>query len=150
MLVLGLDPGIAKFGYGIVRHERGGIAFVTAGVLTTSARTDTPARLADISSGITALLDQYPVDRIMLERLVPGPGRNLGVVAEARGMALALAGARGIPVTEESPRAVKSLITRHGSATKLQMRRTVQRLLGTSELLAADAADALALAILGK
>ena len=147
MLVLGLDPGIAKFGYGLVAHERGSIRMVDAGVLLTPAHQPAAERLAVIGTGITALLNRHTPDMVVIERLIPGPGRNLGAVAEARGVALYLAGLRKLPVAEESARAVKALTTRHGGATKLQMRKTVQRLLQLPELPSPDAADALAIAL---
>ena len=150
MLILGLDPGIAKFGYGYVLHSKGSVSFVDAGTITTSSETDSEKRLAEISTAIQNLLSQQKPDTVVIERLIPGPNRNLGRVFEARGVALSLIGLHDIPVSEESPKAVKALITRHGSATKQQMRKTVQRLLNMKELPSPDAADALALAILGR
>ena len=150
MLILGLDPGIAKFGYGYVLHSGGSVSFVDAGTITTSPETETAERLAEISTAIQDLLSKQKPDAVVIERLIPGPNRNLGRVFEARGVALSLVGLHNIPISEESPKAVKSLTTRHGSATKQQMRKTVQRLLNMKELPLPDAADALAMAILGR
>ena len=148
MIILGLDPGIAKFGWGVLRKESGALAYQDAGVITTPANTPTSQRLLTLSRELHKVIESHSPKRAVVERLVPGPNRNLGVVAEARGVALLLLGEFSIPYSEESPKAVKSVATRHGAATKMQIRRTVQKLLGMNELPPADAADALALAML--
>lgn len=150
MIALGVDPGIAKFGYGCVRHERGTLAYVDAGVITTSPRDPVSERLAAIAENFEAALTRLSPDVAVVERLIPAAGRNLGAVMEVRGVVLLLLTKRGIRIFEESPKTVKALTTRHGSATKAQMRKTVQRLLDIPALPPADAADALALAILAK
>ena len=150
MLVLGLDPGIAKFGYGYVLHDGGSVSFVEAGTITTSPETAPEKRLAEISTYLQELLSKNLPDVVVIESLIPGPNRNMGRVFEARGVALSLLGMLNLPVFEESPKTVKLLITRYGSATKQQMRKTVQRLLDMPNLPMPDAADALALAILGR
>ena len=150
MLVLGLDPGIAKFGYGYVEHEHGKIHFIDAGVVKTPASETLALRLATIQESLSVLLTRRLPDRVVIERLVPAPGRSLIGVAEARGVALALIGQHKLPVSEESPKAVKMLATRYGGATKMQMRLTIQKLLYMEDLPPADAADALALAALGR
>lgn len=148
MIILGLDPGIAKFGYGVLQKQAGKLTFEDAGVITTPANTPTSERLLALSRELREVFHKHSPERAVIERLVPGPERNLGVVAEARGVALLLLGEFSVPYTEESPKVVKSVATRHGAATKMQIRRTVQKLLGMDELPPADAADALALAMI--
>lgn len=149
MIILGIDPGLAKLGYGVITYAGGDLRYLDAGVLTTPPSLPTPQRLAMLMDRLEEHCNHRKPARIVLERLFPGPHRNLGKVAEVRGIALLLAGRRGIPVLETSPKAIKTLLTRYGSAEKMQMRRTVQRILGMPELPPADAADALALAISG-
>lgn len=149
MIVLGIDPGLAKFGYGLVAYERGGIRYCEAGCITTPATAPVADRLVIIARELARVLDARRPNRIILERLIPGPNRNLGKVAEVRGVVLLASGERRIPVEEISPKALKVLTTRSGDAGKMQMCKTVQRLLGLRELPSADTADALALAILG-
>ena len=150
MIVLGLDPGIANFGYGVVQHSGGNVSYLVAGVVKTPADSPTSDRLVTIAATLRSVIEEHRPEQVVIERLVPGPQRNLGTVSEARGAALLVIGEAELPYTEESPKAVKALTTRHGSATKLQIRKTIQRLLGMEELPPADAADALALAILGR
>ena len=150
MKILGLDPGIARFGYGVVTRTHGTFSYVAAGVIHTPAGDPLPLRLATIEKTLVGVIAEHDPGCAVIERLVPGPGRTLSGVAEARGVALLLLGKENIPVTEESPKAVKALTTRHGAATKMQMRKTIQRLLMMDSLPPADAADALALAVLGR
>lgn len=150
MIVLGLDPGIARCGYGVVRHAHGTVEHVRSGVVTTTPKDTTATRLLIIDNALSSIFKEYAPDTVVIERLIPGPNRNLGVVSEVRGVLLLLIAQAGIPYSEESPKAVKLLTTRYGSATKMQMRRTIQKLLSMDTLPAADAADALALALLGR
>lgn len=148
MIILGLDPGIAKFGFGVLEKQSGKLTFLNAGVITTPAGEDPAQRLFTLSNALRDVFERYHPERAVIERLIPGVQKNLGVVAEARGVALMLLAEFSVPYTEESPKAVKAVATRHGAATKMQVRRTIQKLLNTSELLPADAADAVALAML--
>ena len=149
MVIFGIDPGLAKLGYGVIAYAGGDLRYLDAGVLTTPPSIPTSQRLAMLMDQLEKRCNHRKPARIVLERLFPGPHRNLGKVAEVRGVALLLAGRMNIPVLETSPRAIKTLLTRYGGAEKMQMRRTVQRILRMPELPPADAADALALAISG-
>ncbi len=149
MIVLGLDPGIAKFGYGVLSREHGVVSYVDAGVIKTPSSDSTAVRLAALEAELSLVFQKHKISHVVIERLIPGPHRNLGVVSEARGVALLLIGQHKLPYSERSPKTVKLLITRHGAATKMQMRLTMQRLLQMEALPLPDAADALALALLG-
>jgi crossover junction endodeoxyribonuclease RuvC len=149
MVILGIDPGIAKLGYAVISREGEVFSIIDSGVFTTPPTLTTTLRLATIADHLTKLCERVRPDRIILERLIPGPHRNLGKVAEVRGVVLLIAGQRDIPVEEVFPTALKLSTTRTGAATKMQMRRTVQRLLGLPKLPPPDTADALALALLG-
>jgi len=149
IVILGIDPGIAKLGYGCVRNSKNALTYITSGVFTSSPSTAPEKRLAGLWKDLTLLYKNVRPDRVVVERLFPAPNTTLHRVNEVRGMILLLCGLQNIPVEEVSPRALKSVTTRFGGAPKLQMRRTVQRLLDMPSPPPADAADALALAILG-
>ena len=149
MIVLGIDPGLARFGYGIIARTEGALHFRDAGVVTTSPRTAVSERLAVLLDATEGLVSHTKPDRIILERVFPTAQASLHRIGEVRGIVLALAGRKKIPVEEISPTALKALMVRSGQAKKMQVRKTVQRILALKGLPPADAADALALAILG-
>lgn len=149
MIVLGLDPGIAHFGFGVVERRGTLMKYCDAGVFTTSPKDAVPQRLVFLAGELTQLFTRYQPDRIALERLFPAPHTNFGKVGEVRGVVLLFAGQHRVPVEEISPTTLKAFTTRSGNAGKLQIRKTVQRILGLSALPLSDAADALGLAILG-
>lgn len=149
MIILGIDPGLARFGYGFLRREGSALTFVNAGVITTPATLPVTRRLAQLMREFEQLCSTAPPNRIVMERLFSPPGKNLSMVAEVRGIILLFAGKHDLPVEEVSPRALKSFIVRSGAAPKMQIRKTIQRLLALPALPSADAADALGLAILG-
>lgn len=147
MVILGLDPGIARLGYGVIERDKGAFRMLESGVLTTDAGEAPSRRLGVLFDALEDILDRIVIDRIALERLFAPRQANMARVSEVRGVILALAGKRGLPVEEISPTTLKALTTRSGSAQKIQMQKTVQRLLGLAVLPTPDAADALALAL---
>lgn len=149
MIILGIDPGIAKLGYGCVRHSKNTLTHVTSGVFTSSASAAPEKRLAELWEKLSLLFRDTSPDHVVIERLFPAANITVHRVSEVRGIILLLASLQNIPVEEISPRTLKAVTTRFGGAPKMQMRLTVQRLLNLPALPPADAADALALAILG-
>ena len=148
MIVLGIDPGTAALGYGIVERTGGRLREVDHGCLTTSPDLSLPERLLAIHALVDELISLHQPDLLGIERLFFS--RNVQTafaVGQARGVVLLAAAQHGTPVREATPNEVKSAITGYGAADKEQVQRMVQLVLGMSELPRPDdAADALAIA----
>jgi crossover junction endodeoxyribonuclease RuvC len=149
VIVLGIDPGTAAMGYGIVERTGGRLREVDHGVLITSADTAMPERLLAIHALVDELLALHQPDMMGVERLFFS--RNVQTafaVGQARGVVLLAAAQHGTPVYEATPNEVKSAVAGYGAADKQQVQRMVQLVLGMTELPRPDdAADALAIAI---
>jgi crossover junction endodeoxyribonuclease RuvC len=149
VIVLGIDPGVANTGYGIVAHDRGRLVALDGGVIETSARSDAGIRLAHIHERVTELLDAYKPEAVAVEDLYFGTNAHSAfAVGQARGVVILAAGQRGIRCSSYTPQQVKSAVCGSGRADKGQVQRMVQTLLTLPELPRPDhAADALAVAI---
>jgi len=149
MIVIGIDPGLARMGYGVIRVDRGVIVPVCYGCLETSPKIRTGERLLELYAGITSLLDRYPPEALALEKLFFSKNITSAMgVSEVRGIVLLAAEQRKIPVTEYTPNQVKQAITGSGRADKSQMQQMISRLLRLSEIPRPDdAADALSIAL---
>lgn len=149
MYVLGIDPGLSRCGYGLVRQEQGGARPISVGVLRTEAARPTPERLAELQIDLRALLQEHRPAVVAVERVLFQVNARTAIpVAQAAGIAMAEAVAAGCDVVEYSPNQVKLAIAGVGDATKEQVERMVQVLLGISQpLRPVDAADAVALAL---
>jgi crossover junction endodeoxyribonuclease RuvC len=147
--VLGIDPGLSRCGYGIVAQEASGMRAVAVGVLRTDPGLDTPARLAELQADVRALLEEHEPVVVAIERVLFQVNvRSAISVAQAAGIAMAEASAAGCEVVEYSPNQVKQAVAGVGGATKDQMERMVQTLLGIAQpLRPVDAADAVAVAL---
>jgi crossover junction endodeoxyribonuclease RuvC len=150
VFVLGVDPGLSRCGYAVVEPIGGGRARAAAlGVIRTSPSAAAPERLAELQRELRALLDEYRPVVVSVERIFFQNNVRTAIgVAQASGLALAEAAARGTAVAQYSPSAVKSVVTGDGRAAKAQVQAMVQLLLGLSAPpRPADAADAAALAL---
>ena len=149
MIVLGIDPGVANTGYGVVALDRGRLVALDGGVLETAAGTDPAGRLAAMHAGVAELLDGYRPDALAVEDLYFGTNaRSAFAVGQARGAVLLAAGQRGVPCASYTPQQVKTAVCGSGRAEKDQVQRMVQTLLALPDLPRPDhAADALAVAI---
>jgi crossover junction endodeoxyribonuclease RuvC len=149
VIVLGIDPGLASTGYGVVTRRRGRMAALDGGVIETAAGLPIEQRLADVHGAVEALLDEHAPDAVALEELYFGQNvRTAFAVGHARGVVMLVAGQRGLPCTSYTPQKVKSSVCGHGRAPKEQVARMVQTLLDLPELPTPDhAADALAVAM---
>lgn len=149
MLVLGIDPGTASTGYGLVRSSGSRLHQVAEGVIQTRAGVATEKRLAEIHARVGALLDEHRPAAIAIEELYFGANvRTAFAVGQARGVVLLAAGQRGIPSRSYTPQQVKAAVCGNGRAAKDQVGRMVARLLGLEAAPSPDhAADALAVAI---
>lgn len=149
MLVLGIDPGYAITGYGLVERQGAKLRVLDFGVVSTPAHTDFPLRLLAISEMLEQLIALHKPDAVAIEELFFSRNTTTAIgTAQARGVAV-LAGARaGLPVYEYTPMQVKVAVTGYGRADKQQVQQMVRVLLGLKEIPKPDdAADALAIAI---
>jgi crossover junction endodeoxyribonuclease RuvC len=149
VIVLGIDPGVANTGYGVVAQQRGRLFALDGGVIETAPGVDAGRRLATIHARIGELIDEYKPDAVALEDLYFGANaRSAFAVGQARGVVMLAAGQRDVPCSSYTPQQVKSAVCGNGRAAKDQVQRMVQTLLALTELPKPDhAADALAIAI---
>jgi crossover junction endodeoxyribonuclease RuvC len=149
MIVLGIDPGTASTGYGVVESAGSRLHALSAGVIETHAGTPLERRLTDIHGHVGDLLDRFSPAAIAIEELYFGANvRTAFAVGQARGVVLLAAGERGVPSRSYTPQQVKDAVCGHGRASKEQVGRMVARLLGMPSVPSPDhAADALAVAI---
>ena len=149
MIVLGIDPGVANTGYGIVAHDRGRLVALDGGVIETAAGQDAGARLRTIHARVGELMDDYKPDAVAIEDLYFGANaRSAFAVGQARGVIILAAGQRELRTSSYTPQQVKAAVCGSGKAAKDQVQRMVQTLLALPELPKPDhAADALAVAI---
>ena len=149
MIILGVDPGYATLGYGIINQEGNRLKAVTYGVFTTEPNLPAHERLLKIFDSLQELIAEHRPDAMAVEELFFNKNVNTAIqVGQARGVIL-LAGAKaGLPVYEFTPLQVKQGVVGYGVATKMQVRQMVKILLNLSTLPKPDdAADALAVAI---
>lgn len=148
-MVLGVDPGTAITGYGLVREDDEGLALVSCGVLTTTAGQPFAARLQAIYQGLTSVIRKYRPDAAAIEELFFGRNvRTALMVGQARGVALLALADAGLPIHEYKPLEVKQAIAGYGGADKQQVQEMVRLLLHLNEVPRPDdAADAVAVAV---
>lgn len=149
MLTLGIDPGTATTGFGLVIEKRDKLVFVDHGVIKTSKKDKAQARLRTIYTELKQLIKQYKPQSIAVEKLFFGRNTTTAIsVGQARGMSLLAAAEAGVRVSEYTPLQVKLAVTGYGKADKKQVQQMVKTLLGLSVVPKPDdAADALAIAI---
>ena len=150
MIILGIDPGIATLGYGVIeKDERGNCRAVDCGVITTPKEEGLPVRLAMLEEGIAKILEKYHPDEVAMEELFFSKNITTGIaVAHARGVALLTCVKACGRLYEYTPMQIKQAITGYGGADKHQMQHMVKLLLHMNEIARPDdAADAIAVAL---
>lgn len=149
MIILGLDPGSHKTGYGIIRNVADNDSLVDYGCFITSAKETTAERLHCLEKALTSLLKRFPPDLAAVEDLFFFKNHKTVVkVSQARGVILLVLAKKNIPIQEPKPLEIKQALTGYGRAEKCQVRKMVERFLGLKEPIKSDdAADALAAAI---
>lgn len=149
MIALGIDPGTAACGFGVVALEHGKLRLLDAGVIRTSSTDSDAERLRQLHDALAALVAQHRPARIGVERLFFQRNVQTAMtVGQARGVALLVAAESRIDVDEPTPNEVKQSVCGNGSADKAQVATMVARLLGVHlESVPDDATDALAVAI---
>ena len=149
MLVLGIDPGTATTGYGLVTDRGSGAVAVAHGVITTPSGVPLPDRLMTIQRELSAIIERYHPDHAAVEELFFNKNvRTALAVAHARGVMLLTLAQANVRIFEYSPLEVKLAVTGSGRADKRQMQQMIMLLLNLDQIPKPDdAADALAIAV---
>ena len=148
-IIIGIDPGIADTGFGIVRADRGKLTCLAYGSIKTPAKTELCCRLETLHEDLTSILKKYHPDIAAVEQLFFNKNVSTAlIVGQARGVALLALQQKKIPIIHFTPSQVKSAVSSYGAAPKQQVQKMVKAILGLDKIPKPDdAADALALAI---
>jgi len=149
MRILGIDPGYATIGFGVVDAQRGNFKLLQYGTITTSANETFPDRLMTIYDDMRKLIDAVKPDVVAIEELFWGHNVTTGIgVSHGRGVILLAAAQSGLPIFEYTPMQIKQAVVGYGNATKLQVMDMTKRLLKMEKVARPDdAADAIAVAL---
>jgi crossover junction endodeoxyribonuclease RuvC len=149
VITLGIDPGTAVCGFGVVELSNGTLRMVDAGCVRTPADASDAERLRQLYGALRGLIVEHSPERVGIERLFFQRNVQTAMaVGQARGIALLAAAEAGLPIDEPTPNEVKQTVCGNGAADKAQVAAMVQRLLGVSLTgVPDDATDALAVAI---
>ena len=149
MIVLGIDPGYATTGFGVVAADRGRFQLVNYGVITTPKELEFSKRLVMLYDDMAELLETVKPDAVAVEELFWGNNVTTGIgVSHGRGVILLAVAKAGIPLFEYTPNQVKQAVVGYGSAGKLQVMDMTRRLLHMEKVARPDdAADAIAIAL---
>jgi crossover junction endodeoxyribonuclease RuvC len=148
MIILGIDPGIAIVGYGVLEYIKGKFRTIAMGSIETPAGIDVEERLKMIYDDMCEIIDTYQPDEMAIEELFFNTNQKTGIaVAQARGVILLAAVQKKIKISEYTPLQVKQSVVGYGRAEKKQVIALVKMMLGMEALKLDDTADALALAI---
>ena len=146
--IIGIDPGLRRCGWGVIESEGNRLRFIACGTLTPSTTTSLAERLAELHSGLTALIALHRPDEAAVEETFVNAGaRSALQLGQARGVVLMTPASLGLPVGEYAANLVKKSIVGSGHAEKEQVQLMVRTLLPAADFKGADAADALAIAI---
>jgi crossover junction endodeoxyribonuclease RuvC len=148
-IILGIDPGTATMGWGVVRQEGNRLSYVQHGAIVTPPNWEMPRRLSWLFDGVTELVKGYRPETVAIEELFFNTNVTTAMtVGQARGVALLAAYRTGVEIAEYTPLQVKQAITSYGRAEKRQVQEMVRTLLNLREIPRPDdAADGLAIAI---
>lgn len=149
MRILGIDPGYAIVGYGVLEFDNVRFKAVNYGAITTGPEAPFAERLLEIHTDMCSILDKFRPDCVSIEKLYFNTNLTTGIeVAHARGVIMMSAAQRGIPIFEYTPLQVKAAVTGYGRAEKHQMQEMVKNILRLNAVPKPDdTADALAVAI---
>ncbi len=149
MVILGIDPGIGRMGWGSIEVQNSEFRIQNSGCVETSAEQDFPERLLQVHQAVVKIIGEYKPDVLAIEELFFGTNAKTAlVVGQARGVILLAAAEKNIPVAVYTPLQVKVAVTGYGKAEKTQVGKMVQTILKLKEIPKPDdTADALAVAL---
>lgn len=146
-IILGIDPGSRVTGYGLIQSRGNKLAYLACGCIKTE-KGELPARLKTIFNELQGVIEAHRPDEVAVEEVFMGRNASAALkLGQARGCAMTACVAFDLPVAEYSARQVKQAVVGAGGAEKGQVQHMVRALLGISDTIAEDAADALAVAI---
>jgi crossover junction endodeoxyribonuclease RuvC len=148
-IILGLDPGTAVTGWGVIEHARDKSSLVAHGTIVTSAREPAHERLQQIYEGVLGVIDEYQPQAASIEELFGGVNIKTALaVGQARGVIVLACAVRGISPADYTPLRIKQAVVGYGRASKVQVQQMVKVLLALPKVPTPDhAADALGIAI---
>ncbi len=146
-LILGIDPGSLKTGFGIIEHQRGRSTYVTSGIIRLP-KAPLPERLKIIYDGVTEIVEEYCPDELSIEEVFMARDAKAAIkLGQARGAAIVACVNHSMPVYEYAPKSIKQAVVGTGNANKEQIQHMVKSLLKLPAAPKEDAADALAAAL---
>jgi crossover junction endodeoxyribonuclease RuvC len=148
MIILGIDPGSRKTGYGLVSKQGNRLIHVDNGAIFTQSAKDFPQRLEQIFAGLSSIIAEYQPDAVAVENVFLAKNAQSALkLGQARGAAIVAAVSIGLPVFEYTALQVKQAVVGTGRAEKQQVQHMIKALLNLPEVAQEDASDALAVAI---
>jgi crossover junction endodeoxyribonuclease RuvC len=148
MIILGIDPGSRKTGYGLISKQGNRLVHIDNGAIFTKASNEFPQRLEEIFSGLSSIIAQYQPDAVAVENVFLAKNAQSALkLGQARGAAIVAAVSVGLPVHEYTALQVKQAVVGTGRAEKTQVQHMIKALLNLPEVAQEDASDALAVAI---
>lgn len=149
IILIGIDPGTARCGYGVIEEDGGNMRMIDCGLIETSPGSSDAERLTAIYSGLTSLISKHKPAAMAVEKLFYGNNsRTAMVVGQARGVILLAAAMNNVQTAEYTPVQIKQAVSGYGAADKQQVKAMVKTLLNIKELSGQDdISDALAIAI---
>jgi len=150
-IILGIDPGIADTGWGVISNIKNNLKYIACGSIKTSAKDELAYRLEELHKQLDKIIKKYKPDIIGVEQLFFCANvKTALIVGQARGVVLLTARQNKLPIKEFTPLQVKQAVSAYGAASKMQVQRMVKTILNLKEIPKPDdAADALAVAIAG-
>lgn len=147
MIILGIDPGSRITGFGIIDNQTNQIKYIYSGNIKVSGDS-LPQRLGNIYSRVDEVIQQYQPEQMSIENVFMARNADSALkLGQARGAAICAAHQAGLEIAEYAPREIKQAVVGKGAASKEQVQHMVKRLLGIQQVLQADEADGLAIAI---
>ncbi len=149
MIILGIDPGIAIVGYGLIKMDGNKLTMLEYGCINTSSKSDTPTRLKVIYDEISDIIKEYNPSELAIEELFFNKNVKTAItVGQARGVEILAAANNGLEIYEYTPLQIKQAVVGYGRAEKHQIQEVVKMILNLNQIPKPDdAADALAVAI---
>lgn len=146
-IILGIDPGSIIMGYGIIQQEGQKVAYIASGCIKIGNQ-DWPGRLRSIFQDLTQIIAQYKPQQVAIEKVFVHKNASSALkLGQARGVAMVAAACQDLSIDEYSARQVKQAVVGYGNAEKLQVQHMIKAMLNLNATPAADAADALAVAL---
>lgn len=147
-IILGIDPGSQKTGYGLINYVSGKAQYIASGVIRMNSKTPLPERLGVIFDSVTTIIEKYQPQEFAIEKVFMAKSADSALkLGQARGAAIVAAVTQALPVAEYEAKKVKQSVVGTGAADKHQMQHMVRTLLKLTQTPQEDAADALAIAL---